>query len=115
MNEAEKPSTASSGKPSGLSTLLATFRNVAGSALAAAEALGVAPRNQTARRYRTAATWLFVGSSGLLLSAAFVHMAWGLNSILGEAIGWSGVALLQACVFCGLRYPYVNVDLDRRT
>jgi hypothetical protein len=89
---------------------MAVFGSFSSSAIAAAEALNAHPLNQTAARYRTAAFCLFVAFAGLILSAAIVHVSG--SPILSEALGWGGIALLCACVACGLCYRSVNVADD---
>jgi hypothetical protein len=75
--------------------------------LAAAEAFGAAPINPAARRYRLVALSLFLASAVLLLAAAVSDSVAGVRQ-LSEVFGWSGIACLQLCVFCGIRYAIVN-------
>lgn len=85
--------------------------------LRAAEAFETPPMGPSARRYRAVALGLLMAASTLLLAAALVDTVAG-DRPLGEWCGWSGIACLQGCVFCGLRYAAVNrkpgVDDDGR-
>jgi hypothetical protein len=80
--------------------------------LAAVEAFEAAPISPAARRYRIAALCLFTASSALLLTAALVDTVVG-SRWLSEVFGWSGIACLQVCVFCGIRYAVVNKKPER--
>ena len=75
--------------------------------LAAAEAFGAPPINPAAQRYRSVALCLFPASSALLLAAALADTVAGARRV-SEVFGWSGIAGLQGCVVCGLRYAVVN-------
>ena len=75
--------------------------------LAAAEAFGAPPTCLEARRYLSVALSLFTASSALLLTAALADTVGG-SRWLSEVSGWSGIACLQGCVFCGIRYAVVN-------
>ena len=80
--------------------------------LAAVEAFGRPPRTQGGRRWRMLALALFVAASVLMLAAGLTFVV-GRRSALSETLGWSGVACLQLCVVCGLRYAVVNRDTGR--
>ena len=73
----------------------------------AAEAFETPPRNPTARRWATFALTLFLLTSALMLSAALVDWFTG-QRLVAECLGWTGVACLQLCVVCGVRYAVVN-------
>ena len=75
--------------------------------LAAAEAFGAPPRNRIARRCRTVALLLLLATSCLFLSAALVFTV-AERPMVGEVLGWSGVACFHLCVACGICYPVVN-------
>ena len=80
-------------------------------ALDAAEALEQTARNPRAQRYRTLAVVLFLLTSVFLLAAAITFTV-APNNILNEILGWTGIACLHFCVFCGLRYAVLNRDTD---
>lgn len=80
--------------------------------LRAVEAFGSPPRTRQARYWRTIALTLFLGASAFMFSAGLTF-AVGRCGALSEILGWSGVACIQLCVFCGLRYAVVNRDIGQ--
>ncbi len=79
--------------------------------LDAAEALEQTARNPKAQRYRTLAVVFFLLTSAFLLAAA-IAFTLAPNNILNEILGWTGIASLHVCVFCGLRYAVLNRDTE---
>lgn len=75
--------------------------------LAAAEAFGSRPDNPAARRCRIVALCFFMAASSLLLTAALAETLSKARAA-SEVFGWSGIACLQVCVLCGIRYAVVN-------
>lgn len=75
--------------------------------LKAAEAFETPPRTPQASRCRGVALTLFMTSAGLLLAAALTFVL-APQKALNEILGWSGVACLQLCVVCGVRYAIIN-------
>ncbi len=90
---------------------------VSGSAatrIRAAEAFETPPTNPTARRWATIALTLFLLTSALMLTAALVDWFTG-RRFIAECFGWTGVACLQLCVVCGVRYAIVNRNVKSAT
>jgi hypothetical protein len=79
--------------------------------LAAVEAFGTPPRSRQARRWRTIALALFTAASALMLAAAFTFEV-GRPNVVSETLGWSGIACIQLCVVCGLRYAAANRGME---
>tara|TARA_R110002049_G_C9140834_1_gene559609 strand:+ start:1192 stop:1701 length:510 start_codon:yes stop_codon:yes gene_type:complete len=80
----------------------------------ASEAFETPPRNTTARRWAAFALNLFLLTSSLMLGAALVDWFTG-RRFLAECLGWTGVACLQLCVVCGVRYAIVNQNVNPAT
>ncbi len=73
----------------------------------AAEAFDTTPLTPTARRFRAIAFCLFMLAAALLLTAALVDsVANGRD--LSEKFGSSGIACLNLCIYCSLRYKAAN-------
>jgi hypothetical protein len=75
--------------------------------LPAAEALEKTAVNPKARPYQIMAFCLFLVAAMLLLSAALADWFDGRNAA-HDHLGWAGFIALNLCVFCGLRYGYLN-------
>jgi hypothetical protein len=73
----------------------------------AAEALERPAATPEAKGYRVAAVWFFFAMAALMLSAAIVFVVAG-PVVASDVLGWSGIACLQLCLFCGLRYGALN-------
>jgi hypothetical protein len=65
------------------------------------------PANRAAKRYRVIAFCSFMAFSALLLTAALVETLARARPV-SETLGWSGIACLQVCAFCAIRYAAVN-------
>jgi hypothetical protein len=65
------------------------------------------PANRATKRYQVIAFCSFMAFSALLLTAALVETLAQARPV-SEVLGWSGIACLQVCAFCVIRYPVVN-------
>ena len=73
----------------------------------AAEAFETPPLTPTARRFRAIAFCLFMVAAALLLTAALVDTVANARE-MSEKFGFSGIACLNLCIHCSLRYKAAN-------
>lgn len=73
----------------------------------AAEAFETPPLTTTARRFRAIAFCLFMLAAALLLTAALVDTVAN-DRELSEKFGSCGIACLNLCIYCSLRYKAAN-------
>jgi len=90
-----------------LSILADLISGTATQRMDAVEAFEARPLNPTASRYRITAICFFLATSSLFLTAALVHICADAR-VLGEILGWTGIACVHVCIVCGLRYRIVN-------
>lgn len=81
--------------------------------LPAAEAIEKTAVNPKSRPYQIMAFCLFLVAAMLFLSAALADWFDGRNAA-HDQLGWAGLIALNLCVFCGLRYGYLNRKSDRQ-
>jgi hypothetical protein len=73
----------------------------------AVEAFDAPPANAAAKRYRQIALCSFLAASVLFLTAALLDTVANARPV-GNVFGFSGIACIEICVICGLRYAAVN-------
>ena len=79
-------------------------------------AFNTPPQNTRARQLATRTLVLFLTAVLCLLVASLLDSLLG-NRFVSEVFGWSGLAVLQICVLCGVRYANINyvVEDDAQT